>query len=82
MAVNPDLVAKGFRKLLILLLLLIVSPLLLTFSFKAIKLYNEGTPYIISIIGVVVSGILILFTLYFAFKTFQTFLDALFSDKS
>lgn len=82
MAVNQDLVAKGFKKLMILLALLIISPLLLTFSFKAMKLYKEGMSYTISIVGVILSGILILFTLYFAFKTFQTFLDALFSDKS
>jgi hypothetical protein len=82
MAVNQDLVAKGFKKLMILLALLIISPLLLTFSFKAMKLYKEGMNYNMSIVGVILSGILILFTLYFAFKTFQTFLDALFSDKS
>ncbi len=82
MAVNPDLVAKGFKRLLILLALLIISPLLLTISFKALKIYSEGTSYYISILGIVISGMLILYTLYFAFRTFQTLLDALFSDKS
>mgnify|MGYP000633722056 FL=1 len=80
MAIDQDLAAKGFRKLLILVGLLIVSPLLLTVSFKALKLYKEGSLFYISIAGVVLSSILIFFTLYFAFKTFKILLDALFSD--
>ena len=80
MAINQDLAAKGFRKLLILVGLLIASPLLLTVSFKALKLFKEGSLFYISIAGVVLSSILIFFTLYFAFKTFKTLLDALFSD--
>lgn len=80
MAIDQDLAAKGFRKLLILVGLLIASPLLLTLSFKALKIYKEGTLFFISIAGVVLSSILIFFTLYFAFKTFKTLLDALFSD--
>tara|TARA_B100000780_G_scaffold238185_1_gene179567 strand:+ start:156 stop:401 length:246 start_codon:yes stop_codon:yes gene_type:complete len=80
MAIDQDLAAKGFRKLLILVGLLIASPLLLTVSFKALKLYKEGSLYYISIAGVVLSSILIFFTLYFAFKTFKALLDALFSD--
>ena len=43
MAINQDLAAKGFKKLLILVGLLIASPLLLTLSFKALKLYTKGT---------------------------------------
>jgi len=43
MAINQDLAANGLKKLLILLGLLIASPLLLTLSFKALKLYKEGT---------------------------------------
>ncbi len=80
MAINQDLAAKGFRKLLILVGLLIASPLLLTVSFQALQLYKEGSLFYISIAGVVLSSILIFFTLYFAFKTFKTLLDALFSD--
>ena len=80
MAIDQDLAAKGFRKLLIIVGLLIASPLLLTVSFKALKLYKEGSLFYISIAGVVLSSILIFFTLYFAFKTFKILLDALFSD--
>ena len=81
MAINQDLAANRLQKLLILLGLLIASPLLLTLSFKALKLYKEGPLFYISILGVILSSLLIIFTLFFAFKTFKTLLDALFSDK-
>jgi uncharacterized protein YacL len=81
MAINQDLAANGLQKLLILLGLLIASPLLLTLSFKALKLYKEGGLFYISILGVIISSLLIIFTLFFAFKTFKTLLDALFSDE-
>ena len=80
MAINQDLAANGLQKLLILLGLLIAAPLLLTLSFKALKLYKEGPLFYISILGVILSSLLIIFTLFFAFKTFKTLLDALFSD--
>ena len=81
MPINQNLAAKGFRKLLILLVLLIASPLLLTISFKAIKVYGEGYLYYLSITGIVLSSMLTFFTLFFAFKTFKTLLEALFSEK-
>ena len=81
MPINQDLAAKGFRKLFILLGLLIASPLLLTISFKAIKIYKEGYLFYVCILGIVLSAILTFFTLFFAFKTFKTLIDALFSEK-
>ena len=80
MPINQDLAAKGFRKLLILLGLLIASPLLLTISFKAIKIYKEGYLFYVCILGIVLTAILTFFTLFFAFKTFKTLIDALFSE--
>ena len=81
MPINQDLAAKGFRKLLILLGLLIASPLMLTISFKALKIYKEGYLFYISVTGIVLSSILTFFTLFFAFKTFKTLIDALFSKR-
>ena len=81
MPINQDLAAKGFRKLLILLGLLIASPLMLTISFKALKIYKEGYLFYISVTGIVLSSILTFFTLFFAFKTFKTLMDALFYEK-
>ena len=81
MPINQDLAAKGFRKLLILLGLLIASPLLLTISFKAIKIYKEGYLFYVSVTGIILSSILTFFTLFFAFKTFKTLIEALFSEE-
>ena len=64
MPINQDLLAKGFRNLLILLGLLIASPLLLTLSFKALKLYKGGYLFYFSILGIVLSAILTFFTLF------------------
>ena len=58
----------------------IASPLLLTISFKAIKIYKEGYLFYVCILGIVLSAILTFFTLFFAFKTFKTLIDALFSE--
>ena len=69
MPINQDLAAKGFRKLLILLVLLIASPLLLTISFKAIKIYKEGYLfYVLVLLGVVLSSILSFFYSFFCFQ--------------
>ncbi|MBL4604606.1 MAG: hypothetical protein JKY02_02780 [Flavobacteriaceae bacterium] len=78
---NTDLLGKGFQRLLILLFLFIASPILLSISFKAIKNYKEGFPYFISIVSIVISSLLIIYTIYFAFKTFRILLDSLFSEK-
>ncbi|CAI8309640.1 MAG: Uncharacterised protein [Flavobacterium sp. SCGC AAA160-P02] len=82
MPINQKLASKGFKNLLVLLLLLIFSPLLLTISFKAFKLYKEGFLLYLSIASIILSVGLIFFTLFFAFKTFKTLLDALFYEKS
>lgn len=69
---------KGFKHLAILLGLLIFSPIVISFGFKALKVYTESpqvyVAYFISGLGI----FLILFAVYFGFKTFKTFLDSLF----
>ena len=74
------LLSESMMKLFNSLLVLVLIPLIAK-SFKALKLYKEGTPFYISVLGVILSSLLIIFTLFFAFKTFKTLLDALFSDK-
>ncbi|MFY0629301.1 MAG: hypothetical protein JXR05_02900 [Flavobacteriaceae bacterium] len=78
---NTDLLGKGFKRLLILLLLFIASPIFLSISFKALRIYKKGTPYFFSLVSIVLCSILILYTVYFAFKTFRIILDSLFSEK-
>lgn len=79
MSINRDLMAKGLKQILILLLLLILSPISLNIAFKAIKKTEESMliPYII----LSVSIILIITTFVLAFKTFKILLDALFNKK-
>lgn len=80
MSVDQNLVKKGLRQLAILLILLITSPLLLTLSFKAIKRYSQGIPFLIGCVGIAISFTLLFFTLHYGLKTFKTLLDALFSE--
>lgn len=81
MATDLDTLGKGLKQLGILLLLLIASPLALSFAFKALRIYTEGNQYIFSVIFLVVAGLLTLFTIFYAFRTFRTILSSLFHDK-
>lgn len=81
MGTNFNTLGKGLKQLLILLSLLIISPILLSMSFKAIRIYKEGLEYGLSITFLVISSLLMLFTIFFAFKTFRTILSSLFQDK-
>jgi hypothetical protein len=77
MSVNRELAAKGFRQLLIVLFLVILSPITLNIAFKAIK-KTEGSlliPYTILFVSIV----LIIITLVLAFRAFKILLDALFN---
>ena len=80
MPINQKLAYKGLKYLSILLILLILSPLLFTISIKALKLYNEGTLFYISVVSLIVCIVMAFYTLFFAFKTFKTLLDALFNE--
>lgn len=70
-----DLVVKKF---LFLLAFLIISPIVLSIGFKAIKIYTVAPKiyfaYIILIIGI----LLILYTVFLGFKAINTFLNYLF----
>jgi hypothetical protein len=81
MATDFNTLQKGLKQLAILLLLLITSPLALSFAFKALKIYKEGSQYVFSIVFLVIAGLLTLFTIFYAFRTFRTILNSLFHDK-
>ena len=66
------------KRFLILLGLLIFSPIVISFGFKALRIYTESPKNIIAYILLVLGGSLILFTVYFGFKTIKAFLDNLF----
>jgi hypothetical protein len=82
MSTNIKILAKGLKQLGFLVFLFILSPITLTIGFKALKKFTE-TPKIYAAYGIVlVAGLLIIFTIIFAFKTFKTLLNALFYNSS
>jgi hypothetical protein len=80
MSTNVDLLGKGLKYLGILVFLFIASPITLTMGFKALKKFDDTPKEFISYIILFVAVILIIFTIYFAFKTFQILLKALFNN--
>ncbi|MFY0603363.1 MAG: hypothetical protein JXQ93_05405 [Flavobacteriaceae bacterium] len=81
MATNKKLLEKGLKHLGFLILLFIISPIALSMSYKALDIYSEGYQYTITIILLIISFLLIIFTVYFAFKTFRIILNAIFDSK-
>lgn len=81
MGTNFNTLGKGLKQLGVLVILLITSPILLSMAFKAISIYKEGSQYWFGIVFLVVSCLLMLFTLFYAFRTFRTLLNSLFQDK-
>ena len=76
MSINQELLGKGIKKLLLLIFLLIVSPITLNIAFKALN-KMEGSIIAYAILALAI--VLVILTLILAFKTFKTFLDALFN---
>lgn len=69
---------KVIIKFLILLGLLIISPFVVSIAFKAQRIYTEGIGMYISWVLIALGIGLLLFTVYFGFKTFQSLLNVLF----
>lgn len=80
MATNKRLLEKGLKYLGILILLFIASPVALSLSYKALSLYEEGSQYTIAMIFLILSCLLSVFTVYFAFRTFKIILNAIFDS--
>ena len=80
MSVNQNLIGKGLKQLLVLILLLIVSPIYLNIAFKALNKFEANDIWIAYLL-LGVSAILIIVTITLAFKAFQTLLDGLFNSK-
>ncbi|MCD8437259.1 DUF6095 family protein [Tenacibaculum dicentrarchi] len=76
--ITNDTVVKKF---LILLGLLIVSPIMLSLAFKAQRIFTQTPKIYIAYILLLIGCFLILFTVYYGFKTIKTFLDVLFNSK-
>ena len=79
MATNTTLLAKGLRNLGFLVLLFIASPISLTISYKSLDKFDDDKLFFAYIL-ICLSSILIIYTIFFAFKTFKILLDALFDS--
>jgi hypothetical protein len=75
---KSDTFDKVVKKFLILLGLLIASPIILSFGFKALKIYTQSPKIYIAYTFLTIGILLILFTVYFGFRTIKAFLDNLF----
>jgi hypothetical protein len=80
MSTNLNLLTKGLKYLGILIFLFIASPILLTIGYKALTKFENTPKEYLSYVILFTAGILMIFTIYFAFKTFKTLLKALFND--
>jgi hypothetical protein len=80
MSTNVNLLGKGLKYLGLLVFLFIASPISLTMGFKALKKFENTPQEYLSYIIIIVAGILIIFTIFFAFKTFKILLKAIFND--
>ena len=80
MSTNMNLLAKGLKHLGFLLLLFIASPISLTMGFKALKKFENTPQEALSYAIIVAAGILVIFTIFFAFKTFSILLKAIFNN--
>ena len=80
MSTNLNLLAKGLKYLGILIFLFIASPIVLTIGYKALTKFENTPKEYLSYIILFTAGILMIFTIYFAFKTLKMLLKALFND--
>lgn len=80
MSTNVNLLGKGLKNLAILIFLFIASPITLTMGFKALQKFDNTPKVYWSYLIIALAGILIIFTIFFAFKTFKTLLKAFFND--
>ena len=80
MSTNINLLGKGLKYLAILLLLFIASPISLTVGFKALKKFENTPKEMLSYLILGAAAVLIIFTIFFAFKTFKILLNSIFNN--
>jgi|TARA_B110000967_G_scaffold189019_1_gene212401 hypothetical protein len=79
MSTNVNLLGKGLKYLGVLIFLFIAAPISLTMGFKAIKKFEDTPNEYLSYLILAAAGILMIFTIFFAFKTFKILLNAIFN---
>ena len=81
MSTNKELLSKGLIRLGILVFLFIASPIAITMGFKAFNKFTEPPKMYFAYLILIASCALIIYTMYFAFKTFGVLQKAIFNDK-
>lgn len=79
MSTNYNSLSKGLIRLAALLFLFIITPVLITMSYKALANFTEAPKVYFAYGLVAVSFGLLIFTLIFAFKTFKLLMDSFFT---
>ena len=81
MSTDIDLLGKGLIRLGILVFFFIASPVILTMGFKAFDRFSESPKIYFAYLLILVGFSAIIFTIYFAFKTFKIISNSLFNNK-
>jgi hypothetical protein len=82
MSTDTNLLGKGLIRLGILIFLFILSPIIVTISFKALDKYTEAPEIYFTYLILALGCLLIIFTVYYAFKTFGVIQKAIFNKDS
>lgn len=82
MSTDTNLLGKGLIRLGILVFLFILSPIIITMSFKALDTYTEAPEIYFTYFFIILGCSLIIFTVYYAFKTFGVIQKAIFNKES
>ena len=81
MSTDINLLGKGLIRLGVLLLLFIASPIIITMGFKAIDKFKEAPKLYLAYALIVAGCLLLIYTIYFAFKTFKVISNSIFNSK-
>lgn len=71
---------KVIKQFLILLLLLFTSPVILSVALKAKRIYVDDSNFFIGYILLGIACILLIFTVFYGFKTFKTLRKTIFEE--
>jgi len=80
MSTDTDLLGKGLIRLGILVCLFIATPVTMTMGFKAFDKFTEAPEIYLAYLILFAACVLLVYTLYFAFKTFGVLRKAIFND--
>lgn len=72
---------RVIKKFLQLLALLFISPIIFSIALKAKRIYTEGLAVHIATILIIIGACLLIYAVFFGFKTFQLLIKTLFRNK-